>query len=454
VTPPRPDGRRTLDGRGAWAVLATLALLVLVNVPLLGADPWPFEPGPIEPRGTLGFVTDAVGEEWDPEALRAGALLGGLAVALAAAVSLRRAALRPRLLAGLAVAVAVLLILPAVVLQVALRESTEPWFFTNDATYEIELAGDLLREGENPYGHDYSESGLERFYSFDGSPPDASEPAPPALSHFLYFPGPALTAALWTALPGPWDDYRFPILLATLGCFFALLVFRAPLPWVLAAGAVAAANPLAVRAAWFGNADAMSYVFLLLAFALVTRRHWLGVGAALGAAIVFKQFAVLAVPFLAVMILQLAGRRELGRAVAAGAAVVVAGFLPFIAWDPGAFFADTLPANDPAYRIVGPGLASLLVESGLIDDRRDPYPFVPLLALVWLPLTAWLVWKQAQRRALWVGAAGFAISIFVFIWLSRVFQPSFLVWPLLGVVVAAVLAAAERHAPPARPADP
>ncbi len=88
----------------------------------------------------------------------------------------------------------------------------------------------------------------------------------------------------------------------------------------------------------------------------------------------------------------------------------------------------------------------------MIESRRDPYPFVLALALVWLPLTAWLVWKQARSRELWVGAAGFAISIFVFVFLSRVFQPSFLVWPLLGIVIAAVLAAGERERPPPRAA--
>ena len=205
-----------------------------------------------------------------------------------------------------------------------------------------------------------------------------------------------------------------------------------------------------MRAAWFGNADATSLVFLLLAFALVTRASFLWAGAALGAAIVFKQFALLALPFLALMVWQLAGRRETLRAGAACAAVCAAGFLPFLAWDPGAFIADTLPAGDESYRIVGPGLASLLVESGVIESRTSGYPFVLVAALVWLPLTAWLLWRQAQARLLWVGAAGFAISMFVFVFVSRVFQPSFLMWPLVGVLVAFLLAAAERERPPPR----
>ena len=38
-----------------------------------------------------------------------------------------------------------------------------------------------------------------------------------ALHHFAYFPGTALTAAVWTVLPEPLSDYRFFVLLFTLG---------------------------------------------------------------------------------------------------------------------------------------------------------------------------------------------------------------------------------------------
>jgi hypothetical protein len=441
---PARGGLARVDG---WAVLATLAVLVLVNVPTLGADPWPFEPGAITAGGPLGFVVDAVGGEWDPEALRAGALVGGLAVALVAAASILTLRWSAKLVGALAACVVVLLVVPAVLLQAGLRDSTEPWFFTNDSTYQIELAGDLLRDGDNPYGHDYGTSGLERFYSLDGTVAEETRAERPALHHFLYFPGPAISAAPWSALPDPWDDYRFVVVLATLGCFAAVLVFRAPLGWRLAAAAVAAANPLAVRAAWFGNADATSLVFLLLAFALLTRARWIWTGAFLGLAIVFKQFALLVLPFFAVMALQRADRRDAWRAAAACGAVVLVGFLPFLAWDPGAFVGDTLPAGDDTYRIVGPGLASALVELGLIETRTSGYPFLALALLLWLPLTAWLVWKQVQARALWVGAAGFAVSMLVFLFLSRVFQPSFLVWPLVAVLVAVLLAVSERTRP-------
>jgi hypothetical protein len=56
-------------------------------------------------------------------------------------------------------------------------------------------------------------------------------------------------------------------------------------------------------------------------------------------------------------------------------------------------------------------------------------------------VTAWLVWTARRAGALWPAAAGFAISVFLLVWLGRVFHGSYLVWPLAGIVAAALLAA-------------
>ena len=41
---------------------------------------------------------------------------------------------------------ALLLLVPATAIQLALRSATAPWFYTNDSTYQIELAGDLAAD--------------------------------------------------------------------------------------------------------------------------------------------------------------------------------------------------------------------------------------------------------------------------------------------------------------------
>jgi hypothetical protein len=139
-------------------------------------------------------------------------------------------------------------------------------------------------------------------------------------------------------------------------------------------------------------------------------------------------------------------RPTLYRAGGVFALVVVAGILPFAIADPGALWEDTIAYGAQTYRIIGYGLAGILVETGVLDDRFGSYPFLPLALLVWLPLTAWLTWTQWRERRLWVGAAGFASSIFVLFYLGRVFQNSYLIWPLSALLVAFVLASAERDA--------
>jgi hypothetical protein len=435
-----------------WALLATLGVLVGITVPDLGSGAWPFDPPSVDPRGILGPLVRVADREWDLGILRSTAVLAGLLVALAAAATWRFRTWPRWAAIGLAGVVCAMLLVPAVLLQVGLRDATEPWYFTNDSTYQIELAGDLVLDGDNPYGHDYGDSGLERFYPAADDEEAAFDRA--ARHHFAYFPGTALTAAAWRILPRPWDDYRLFVLLATFALLPAALLFPGPLIVRLAVGSGLAANPLIVHGAWFGTADAPALLALVLAFALVTRRHPVWAGASLGAAVALKQFALVAAPFLLVMLLVARfQRRTLWQAGAAFAGVFFATVLPFLIADPGALWDDTIAYGAGTYRIVGYGLAALLLNLGALDDRFGSYPFLPLAIFVWLPVTAWLLWSQWRSRSSWAAAAGFSISMFVLLFLSRVFQTSYLLWPLTGIGVALLLASAPGTSPgPAGPA--
>jgi len=202
-------------------------------------------------------------------------------------------------------------------------------------------------------------------------------------------------------------------------------------------------NPISVRGAWFGTADAPALLLLLLAFALTVRRRAGWAGALLGGAILAKQFALVAVPFIAVMLFVHLGRPAVLRAAATCGIVLVAGFLPFAIADPGALWADTVEYGADTYRIVGYGLSAILLQIGVLDDREGPYPFALFLLLVWIPATAVLVRASLRAGTDWVAAAGFAISMYLLLFLGRVFQISYLVWPLLGVLLAGYLAVAE-----------
>ena len=451
---------------GSWALVGVLFVLVTITLPELGSDPWRFRPGSVDPQGPLSPLVRAAGEEWDLGIPRASAFVAALLCGAAAVYLL----VRPRGLSrGLAIAlilaVGLLLTAPATLLQLGLRDSTAPWFFTNDSTYQAELGGELLLDLDNPYGHDYRESGLERFYTRDGSVSDRVREREVALEHFAYFPGSVVTAAIWRVLPEPFDDYRLLVLFCNLGMLAAALAFRGPLGARLALGALLVCNPIAVRSAWFGQNDAPSLLLLVLAFALASRRRFGWAAAALGGAVLLKQFALVAAPFLALMIVREAGGRASGASAEAAVAsrsaaldalrrptlaflgVLAAGILPFFAADPVAFYDDTIKYGAGTYRIVGYGLSAILVEAGIVEDRDGAYPFALLALLTWVPLTVWLLLVQRRSTQLWVGAAAFAVSILWLMFIGRTFNNYYLVWPMTGAVAAALMAVASTRAP-------
>jgi hypothetical protein len=436
-----PPARETLGSRAAWALVAVLFGLAAIALPELGSDPWSFRPRTVEPQGLLAPLVRAAGEEWDMGIARTAAFAAAL---LCGAVALfllarRRPAPLPRW-AGVALVVGVALLLsaPSALLQLGLRDATAPWFYTNDSTYQIELGGDLLLDLDNPYGHDYRASGLERFYTRDGTVSDVVREREVALEHFAYFPGSVLAAAPWRLLPAPFDDFRLLVLLATLALVPVALMFRGPLGWRLALGAVLVCNPIALRSLWFGQNDAPSLLLLVLAFALVTRRRFAWAAAALAGAVLLKQFALVAAPFLALMIVKEGG--ALKKPALAFGGVLAAGILPFLAADPVAFYEDTVRYGAGTYRIVGYGLSGILVRLGVLEDRDGAYPFALLALLTWVPLTVWLLYLQRRAGELWLGAAAFAVSILWLMFIGRTFNNYYLVWPLTGAVVAALMA--------------
>jgi Glycosyltransferase family 87 len=442
----RPAGRELLSPAGAWVLVGVLFALIAINLPELGSDPLRFRPGSVDPQGPLAPLVRAAGEEWDVGIARAAAFGAALLCGAAAIFLLAVKRSWPRWVGiALVLAVGLLLTAPSTLLQLGLRDSTAPWFFTNDSTYQAELGGELLLDLDNPYGHDYRESGLERFYTRDGSVSERVREREVALEHFAYFPGSVVSAAVWRLLPEPFDDYRLLVLLCNLGMLAVALAFRGPLTWRLALGALLVCNPIAVRSAWFGQNDAPSLLLLVLAFALVTRRRFAWAAGVLAGAVLLKQFALVAAPFLGLMIVKEGG--SLKRPAVAFGGVLAAGILPFLVADPKAFYEDTVRYGAGTYRIVGYGLSAILVRLGIIDDREGAYPFALLALLTWVPLTVWLLYLQRRAAELWLGAAAFAVSILWLMFIGRTFNNYYLVWPLTGAVIAALMAVHSARAP-------
>jgi hypothetical protein len=440
--------RERLAAPAAWALIGVLFALLAIALPELGSDPWHFHPGTVNPHGVLGPLVRAAGRHWDVGISRAAVFAAALLCG-AAALTLygRDRAWRAPAGIALVLAVGVLLMAPSTLLSMGLRQATAPWFFTNDSTYQVELAGDLVRHGHDPYGHDYRSSGLPRFYTRDGTVSQRVLRREVALDHYAYFPGTIVTAAIWRLLPAPFDDLRLLILLCTLGALGAALAFRAPLGWRLGIGALLVCNPIVVRSAWFGQNDAPSLLLLLAAFALVTRRRFGWAAAALAGAVLLKQFALVAIPFVALMLVHAgATRAELKRAALVFVAVLAVLILPFFIAGPAAFWDDTVKYGAGTYRIVGYGLSAILVRIGIVADRNGAYPFGLIALLTWVPLTAWLLYAQRRAGQLWLGAAGFALSILWLLFIGRTFNNYYLIWPLTGAAAAALIASGEAPA--------
>jgi uncharacterized membrane protein len=190
-----------------------------------------------------------------------------------------------------------------------------------------------------------------------------------------------------------------------------------------------------------------SLLLLVLAFGLATRSRWAWAAASLGGAILLKQFAIVALPFFVILLLRRARRDQLAAPAVAFSGIVLAGFIPFLVADPGALWRDTVTYGAGTYRIIGYGLAALLLRAHALHSRTGYYPFVPLVAAVWLPITAWLLRLQWRLQAVWAGPAAFTVSMFLLLFLARVFQTSYLIWPLVGGALAMLLAGAEREQP-------
>ncbi|MDE3193212.1 MAG: DUF2029 domain-containing protein [Chloroflexota bacterium] len=336
----------------------------------------------------------------------------------------------------LAAIVLVFVIVPTIA-AIVLRATGKPYTYVQDGGIMVEAAARKLLQGLDPYAVDYLDTPL--FYW-----PMANNPA---LYHFTYFP---LLFLVALPLVKVFDALHlfFDIRYLYLPAYVATLVL---LPLVIPASAdrartfayrvslvaVVALDPQLFPFVAEGRNDFFILAFFVAGVALLMReRRTLGV-LMFALAASAKLHASLFLPFLvAYLAFRERGRspREvltrLARAGWAGVAVMLAVFVPFIAWAPGAFWSDIVSYNTGgaawSYPISGMGFSALLSSIGLIAYPQEDFPFWAFELLAAIPLAVWALRRLRRDPSVAELLLGSSITLLAFLYFGRYFQGNYL----------------------------
>jgi len=305
-----------------------------------------------------------------------------LAVAIACLTLVGRARF-----SSLALLVAAAMALPTAAL-VIYRWHTGIPLAVNDGMFQTEIVTGNLLAGHDPYGTDFTHTELLRWFSY--VPANSSVPY-----HYEYYPLVVLVSvpvALVERLFHLGIDLR-PLVL--LGCAIAFgLITKLPWSWRwrYALAVLLFLDP------FFGfiegRSDILWLVPMLAAVLFALDGRWTAASWAIGVAAAFKLFAFPFAFFMAAVLWFRWRRGEVGgRAVLLAALGLVAPLLltsiPFLIWNAGAFWGDTLgqfletPARFPMYGI---GLGEALLITHVVADPMAPFPFAAVQAVLAIPL--------------------------------------------------------------------
>jgi hypothetical protein len=300
----------------------------------------------------------------------------------------------------------------------------------HDGLLQLESAVDRLLQGQPIYGADWSNTPMASIGWHLTPGPN------PALHHLAYYPLTVLIGVpvrlLTASLQLPFDYRMVLIGFAVLGLVaIAMLPIAADRRFLVITAIYV--SPLITLYLWSGRNDIEFLAVVLLALALLARGHPTLAAGALGVAIALKPFAVVAVPFL-LLVLVIRWRanrsaRDLVIGVLALAAVPAATILPFFLANPGAFTTDVVlyasGGIPDAYPIAGYGFGEILYTLHVIGQRTDSFPFAVFQIAAAAPLL-WLTGRAfIQRPTLARWMAGYAVVLLGFTFFARFFNDSY-----------------------------
>jgi hypothetical protein len=309
----------------------------------------------------------------------------------------------------------------------------------HDGLLQIESAIDRILNRQPIYGVDWSNTPMARISW------DVTAGPNPALHHLAYFPLTILVGVpfrlLARALGLPFD-YRLVLIVFVLVGLLAIIALPIAADRRFMVITALFVSPLVTLYLWSGRTDIEFLAVMLVSLVLLSRNHPIAAALVLGIAVALKPFAVLAVPFLLLVLVirwrTRPSRREVGFSLAALALAPVVTILPFLIANPQAFWTDVVLYTSggvrDAYPIVGYGFGELLYRVHLVVHRTDSVPFGAFQLLALAPVL-WITARAFLRRpSLGRWMAGYVLSLLAFTFFARFFNDNY-----VAVVIALLL---------------
>jgi hypothetical protein len=324
----------------------------------------------------------------------------------------------------------------------------------HDGAYQVELALEMVLNGQNPYVERFTDPIIADYMQSFGVAVN------PAVDHYVYLPGITyLSIPFYTLshnLFGAYDQRIAYITLFLIGVILIPWLARSP-EYRLSLLIIIALHPLLSDTLITGMNDLILIPFLVGATLLFYRQRWSLSALCLGLACTLKQNIWFVVPFfLLAQWTQVAAERRWRQLVWSSLAiglVMIAIIGPAFFSNPAAFYDDTIAyvsgsASGLSYPIRGYSLGFLLLSLGVIDSAYASFPFWLPQLLVGLPVLLALLWQQYRHSPtlqIAMGRVWFGAGLFILVWgiLTRFFHHNYFGFTIILMLVGYVLLADE-----------
>ncbi|MFA6253363.1 MAG: hypothetical protein WC687_03830 [Patescibacteria group bacterium] len=281
----------------------------------------------------------------------------------------------------------------------------------HDGIAQTEVAMNLLMQGKNPYEENYHETAMDNFrdhYITMGGAGKVWRFINPALESYVYMPLsfilPLPLKIMFTNIFGFYDNRIFNFIIYLLACFF---IYKIPKTQKKKNCALIffTLNNFFYLHMVFGFNDILPLLFLLSSYYYLKKEQYSKSIIMISIAGLSKQNIIFFWPFFLAYILfkkfwplnQRSFLQYLKYPLIMLLLCCVI-LLPFILWNPGAFYYDTVTYLKYIYPARGVGLAGLLLNLHIISDPLKYYGFVlwqVTFIIIFLPL---LLYKQFKKN--------------------------------------------------------